>query len=162
MDPRRVGASMVRPLAVGLLALALLPLAVADLPLSGGAPYGLPGAPEAYCSILQTEAHTFAHAARCDVRAELMGVQLLRLRLVGEGHAFTYADQDVGPYSIQWGPVECSADATHGNVAPGACEATSLVDPAVGAAKFHMILLVDGPGHAAATATLENVVVSLP
>ncbi|MFA5862046.1 MAG: hypothetical protein WDA16_10170 [Candidatus Thermoplasmatota archaeon] len=153
---------MVRHLALGMLALALLPLAVADLPIGGGAPYGLPGAPQAYCTVLQTTAHTPSQAARCDVRAFLTGVQLIRVRLVGEGHALAYADQSMGAFVYQWGPVQCSADATHGNLAPGACSASSLVNLAGATAQFHMILLVDGPGHASATATLEDVLVNLP
>lgn len=147
-------------LACVVLVAALAPVAGADLTLSGGAPYGVPELPQAYCAVVQTTSHTSTQPARCDVSTQATGVQLIRVRLVGEGHALTYADQGMGVVT-QWGPIQCSADATHGNVAPGVCSTALVVNPTGVTAPFHMILLVDGPGRAVATATLENVIINL-
>ena len=169
--------TLARAAAPLLLACLLLPPRVGADGFGGSAPLGLDGphVPQAYCVVVQNRPAPATAPERCTVTdVAVRGAHVLRVRIWGEGHVFTWTDQHLGNKSFkQFGPLECSSDLT----APSWSDLVRL-DPDVPASKtcvlllsgtasgisgtFNLHVFVDGPGRAVVAVDLERVAFSLP
>lgn len=162
------------PLAI--LLTAAVPSVGADITNGNVVPFGVdsPGAPQAYCTIVQTAPASVGNPAHCEVfNGFLKSVGVLRLRIVGEAHARTYVDLVNGNSHTQLADLQCEAKPEvtpfdklqRGDIAVGFEYAlcSKLFSTFGQSGTFELRLLIDGPGRASATAWLERPpTVSLP